>query len=125
MNSGIDCPICGKYKFDDFSDYDACSVCGWKINITQYDDHDFSNGTNALSVNEYKLEYKLLSDPATAERAKALREEFLEAFHAVRKEFREGGRMKTGITCEESRAKEIAARESYAAALRRLETESK
>lgn len=121
MNGSITCPVCGKYDFDDFIDYDVCSVCGWKINITQYDDHDFSNGTNALSVNECRLEYALLNDPSKKEAAQVLKEEFLERFRAVRREFRDGGRMKTGISCEQSREKEIAAREDYVAALARLD----
>lgn len=121
MNNGIICPVCGKYEFDDFIDFDVCSVCGWKINITQYDDPNFSNGVNVLSVNEHKLEYALLNNPATAEKAKALKEEFLESFRAVRKVFRDGGRMRTGITCEQSREKEIELREQYAQKLRDLE----
>ncbi len=120
MNTGIICPICGKYEFEDFSDFDACSVCGWKINIVQYDDPDFSNGVNPLSVNEYKLEYDLLNKPSTAETVKALREEFNENFRAVRRIFREGGRTRTGITCQESRDKEIAVREQYVQKLRNL-----
>ena len=122
MNSGITCPICGKYSFEDFSDYDSCSVCGWKINITQYDDHDFSNGTNILSVNEYMLEYELLSDPQTRQQVEALRDEFMEEYRAVRKEFREGGRSRTGITCEQSRNKEITARENYVQKLKELKS---
>lgn len=120
MNSGINCPICGKYNFDDFSDYDVCSVCGWKINITQYDDHDFSNGTNILSVNDYRLEYTLLQNPETAPKVKAMKDEFMEEFNAIRREFRDGGRLKSGITCEQSRGKEIAAREKYVLALKAL-----
>lgn len=121
MNNGIECPICGKYKFEDFSDFDSCSVCGWKINIIQYDDHNFSNGTNALSVNEFKLEFKLLNDERTKEKAQALKTAFVERCNAMRQEFREGGRTKTGISCDDIRSREIAAREEYVAQLRELE----
>ena len=120
MNVGIPCPVCGKDEFDDFMDFDTCSVCGWKINIEQYDNHDLSDGMNPLSVNEGRLELALLQDPATAERAQALKADFSEAFRAVRLRFREGGRLKTGITCGESRAAEIEVREQYVQKLNEL-----
>ncbi|MBS7403300.1 MAG: CPCC family cysteine-rich protein [Oscillospiraceae bacterium] len=123
MNKGLICPVCGKYEFEDFNDFDDCSECGWKINITQYDDHDFSDGYNPLSVNECKLEYALLKNSATAERARALKAAFVEEFRAVRKAFRDGGRLKTGITCEQSRSRESAVREEYVQKLRELAAE--
>lgn len=121
MNKGIECPICGKYYFDDFSDFDSCSVCGWKINIIQYDDHDFSNGINALSVNEFKLEYALLCNTATVERTKELRTEFLEKCLGMRKLFRDNGTTRSGLSCDDIRSMEIAAREEYVSQLREIE----
>ena len=120
MNTGIDCPICGKYKFDDFSDFDVCSVCGWKINVVQYDDHDVSNGINSLSVNEFKLEWSLLNDEKTKDKTQKLKDEFVERMYGLRREFREGGRLKTGFSCEDIRQKEIKAREEYVEQLEEL-----
>ncbi len=121
MNKGIECPICGKYYFDDFIDYDNCSVCGWKINIIQYDDHDFSNGTNALSVNEFKLEYVLLCNEKTQAKAKELKDAFVEKCFGLRKMFRDSGTTRSGLSCEDIRTKEITAREEYVQQLRQLE----
>lgn len=120
MSTGIDCPVCGKDKFDDFSDFDVCSVCGWKINVIQYDDHDFSNGNNALSVNECKLEWSLLSGEKTRDKTQKLKDEFVETMYGLRREFREGGRMKSGLSCEDIRQKEVKERENYVERLREL-----
>lgn len=118
--TGIPCPICGKYFFDDFSDFDDCSVCGWKINIRQYDDHDFSDGTNALSVNEYKIQYALLTDERTKEKALELKTAYIDKVNGMRKRFREGGRTKTGIGCTEMMDDISGARVEYVEQLRTL-----
>ncbi|NLV86887.1 MAG: hypothetical protein GX025_06690 [Clostridiales bacterium] len=120
MNIGIECPVCGRDKFEDFSDLDSCSVCGWKINVVQYDDHDYSNGNNALSVNECKLEWSLLNNEKTKDTAQKLKSEFTEAMHGLRREFREKGRIKSGMTCDEIRQREIKEREGYVERLEEL-----
>ena len=35
-----------------------CSICGWKYDQRQHEDHDLKNGLNELSLNEYQAWYK-------------------------------------------------------------------
>ena len=111
--ASINCPVCGKLEFEDFEDYENCSQCGWKINIRQYDDHDFSDGTNPLSVNEYKLQYAAVTNEKTAETAKKLKDKFYEERYALYKEYREVTRAKGTQSCSDMTDKLVALRLSY------------
>lgn len=50
--TGIICPICGQYEFEE--DFDTCTVCGWQYDRVQYNDPDYWGGANDLSINDYK-----------------------------------------------------------------------
>ena len=65
----IKCPVCCEYDFKDDNDFDICDICGWENDGVQFDDPDYWGGANDLSLNEYKIEYKLLQSEATHEKA--------------------------------------------------------
>ena len=51
------CPVCGKFEFTALQETDLlfrdemqCSVCGWKYDQRQHEDHDLKNGLNELSL---------------------------------------------------------------------------
>ena len=59
------CPVCGKFEFTELQETDLlfrdemqCSICGWKYDQRQHEDHDLKNGLNELSLNEYQAWYK-------------------------------------------------------------------
>ncbi|MFB0920938.1 MAG: CPCC family cysteine-rich protein [Oscillospiraceae bacterium] len=118
--AGISCPVCGKLEFEDFEDLENCSQCGWKINIRQYDDHDFSDGTNSLSVNEYKLQYAAMTNEKTAETAKRLKDEFYDTRYALYKEYRDVTRAKGTQSCADMTEKLVALRLAYVEKLKEL-----
>lgn len=37
------CPICGKYEFEEYGNYDICLVCNWENDGLQYDDWTIVN----------------------------------------------------------------------------------
>ena len=57
MAEGVKCPVCGKYTFDEFGDYDVCEVCQWENDPVQYRNPDMAGGANLISLNEAKAEY--------------------------------------------------------------------
>ena len=70
------CPVCGRYEFAEYGDYDICPVCNWENDNLQYDDHNYAGGANHLSVNEARIEYFVLNHPKTAEPAAKTKEEY-------------------------------------------------
>lgn len=70
------CPICGKYEFEEYDDYDICPVCNWENDGLQYDDHNYAGGSNHLSVNEARIEYFVMNHPKTAAQAAKAKEEY-------------------------------------------------
>lgn len=70
------CPVCGKYGFEEYSDFDICPVCNWENDGLQYDDHNYAGGANHISVNEARIEYFVLNHPETAEQASKAKEEY-------------------------------------------------
>lgn len=87
---GFTCPVCGKYIFDDIESCEMCPVCGWEMNIVQFDNHDHSEGANILSVNESIVEYKMLKDDETSDQAKKLYERFRRLRNELQRDFRKG-----------------------------------
>lgn len=55
----IECPVCGKYSFEEDGDYDICPVCEWENDGLQLEKPDYAGGANRLSLNEYRKEYEL------------------------------------------------------------------
>lgn len=70
------CPICGKYEFEEYDDFDICPVCNWENDGLQYGDHNYAGGANNLSVNEARIEYFVMNHPETAEKASKTKEEY-------------------------------------------------
>lgn len=52
------CPVCGKYVFDNDNSFDICPFCGWEDDGIQLSDPNYDGGANDLSLNQYKEEYK-------------------------------------------------------------------
>ena len=70
------CPVCGKMYFshptqDDMDDPDLfwdshfCRMCGWRYDLSQFENPNSKNGRNSLSLNDYKSWYegKIKTDP--------------------------------------------------------------
>lgn len=117
---GFECPICGKYYFRDFEGLEECPVCNWAINIVQYDNHDFSEGSNTLSVNEYRIEYAVLSNKSTRKEAEKLKEEFRRKRISMHKEFRELKSGQIAPSCEEMHQQFVDVRLLYVEKLNQL-----
>ena len=54
----IKCPVCGKYEFEQDSDFDVCEICGWENDGVQLDDPDYAGGANWVSLNRAIENYK-------------------------------------------------------------------
>ncbi len=54
MQTKITCPVCGKYQFEEECDYDICKYCGW-----ENDGDTRADGTNILSLEEYRKRYEM------------------------------------------------------------------
>ena len=117
---GFECPICGKYYFQDFDGLAECPVCNWVVNIVQYDNHDFSEGSNTLSVDEYKIEHAVLNNENTMQAAAKLKEEFRNKRIGMHKEFRELKTDQIAPSCEEMHQHFVAARLLYIEKLNQL-----
>ena len=68
------CPVCGKFEFEEYGDFDICPVCNWENDNLQYDEHNYSGGANDLSVNEARIEYFVMNHPETTEQAAKAKE---------------------------------------------------
>ncbi|PKM73544.1 MAG: hypothetical protein CVU91_04465 [Firmicutes bacterium HGW-Firmicutes-16] len=118
---GFECPICGKYYFQEFDSLEECPFCNWVVNIVQYDNYDFSEGSNALSVNEYRIEHTVLNNIITKEAAEILREEFRSKRNNMQKEFRVIKIEQTAPSCEEMCQQFVAVRLQYVEKLNQLQ----
>ena len=76
MEKRKQCPVCTHYSFYKDNDAEICPVCGWENDRVQNEDHNFAGGANALSVNEARIEYYLLTDRHRRARAAILKEEY-------------------------------------------------
>ena len=117
---GFECPICGKYYFQEFDGLAECPVCNWVVNIVQYDNHDYSEGSNTLSVNEYRIEHTVSNNKSTKEAAKKLKEEFRSKRSSMHKEFREIKIDQIAPSCEEMHQQFVAVRLLYVEKLNQL-----
>tara|TARA_B110000503_G_scaffold132322_1_gene208137 strand:+ start:2225 stop:2470 length:246 start_codon:yes stop_codon:yes gene_type:complete len=63
----IICPVCSTLSFysSDFpGSYFICEKCGWEDDDVQFDDPNYAGGANDISLNQARIEYKLLSPRA-------------------------------------------------------------
>ncbi len=119
------CPVCKQHYFDSFDDFDSCPECGWEINIPQFDNHDLSDGRNALSVNEQKVQYAAMKIPAARDCVKELKKQFLKDRWNIKELMRE---FATGTSAEDfelAMPMFIAGRQAYLAQLHALMDSSK
>ena len=82
----IPCPICNQYVFGLEDNQDACEVCMWLNDGAQWRDPDLTVGPNELSINEYKIYYKLSLSPKNAQ-LKELRDQFQAKKTAIRSKY--------------------------------------
>lgn len=52
------CPVCGKYNFKMFGNYDVCPVCNWENDDAQYDNPDETGCANQMSLNQAREAWK-------------------------------------------------------------------
>ena len=52
------CPVCGKYEFEEYGDFEICPVCEWEDDPIQYKEPDYKGGANRMSLNEAREAYK-------------------------------------------------------------------
>ena len=52
------CPVCGKFEFEERGSFDICENCGWEDDPIQEEDHNYKGGANKMSVNEAEEAYK-------------------------------------------------------------------
>lgn len=83
------CPVCEKEYIDSFDTFEACPECGWEINTPQFNDHDMSDGRNALNVHEHKVLYAAMKNPKTSAAAKELRKVFFKERWDIKEMMRE------------------------------------
>lgn len=57
MEGKINCPVCGKYEFEEIGDYDICEVCGWENDGLQMKNPNLKGGANRESLNEARKIY--------------------------------------------------------------------
>ncbi len=59
MSEKMKCPVCGKYEFEEYDDFDICEVCGWENDGYQLDHPDYMGGANTMSLNQMREGYKM------------------------------------------------------------------
>jgi hypothetical protein len=55
------CPVCGIYNFSSETSpgtYDICCFCLWENDPVQFANPDYDDGTNNISLNQAKLNFK-------------------------------------------------------------------
>lgn len=52
------CPVCGKYTFEEFGNFDYCQVCGWQDDVIQYFNPDETRCCNRMSLNQAREAWK-------------------------------------------------------------------
>ncbi|HPI40262.1 MAG TPA: CPCC family cysteine-rich protein [Pseudobdellovibrionaceae bacterium] len=60
MNQGFSCPCCGYLTLSERppGTYEICSVCGWEDDLVQFENPDIIGGSNSVSLNQAKINYK-------------------------------------------------------------------
>lgn len=52
------CPVCEKYTFRAFGNFEVCPVCNWENDDYQYDFPDEDGGANRMSLNQAREVWK-------------------------------------------------------------------
>lgn len=107
------CPVCGKYEFEEYGDYDICPVCNWENDNLQYDDHNYAGGANDLSVNEARIEYFVMKHPETAEQAAKAKEVYENNLYGVYDEYAGINHVTEKEKAEQERNDFISCRQEY------------
>ena len=107
------CPVCGKYEFEEYGDYDICPVCNWENDNLQYDDHNYAGGANHLSVNEARIEYFVLNHLKTAEQAAKAKEVYENNLYGVYDEYAGINHVTEKEKAEQERNDFISCRQEY------------
>ena len=81
------CPVCGKYDFEEWGDFDICPVCKWENDGLQHNDHNIPGGANHLSVNEARIEYFVMNHPETAGQAAEAKESYMDKFIEIHEKY--------------------------------------
>ncbi len=57
-NGNFQCPCCGEHTLDKERCWSICSNCLWEDCSLQFDNPDFSDGVNGISLNRARKRYK-------------------------------------------------------------------
>ena len=98
----------------------VCDVCGWENSIAQYDDHDYAEAQNALSVNELRLEYQLLTDEKTKDKTETYRKSYREERDKVYAVYRARRKALEPFSCEDVKGQCVSIRLDYVEKLKML-----
>jgi ribosomal protein L37AE/L43A len=58
MGGKHECPVCGKYSFEEDNSLDICDRCGWQDDAVQVKNPDYTGGANMMSLNQAKEAYR-------------------------------------------------------------------
>ena len=116
------CPVCGKYEFEEYDDYDICPVCNWENDGLQYSDHNYASGANDLSVNEARIEYFVMNHPKTAKQAATVKEDYENKVIAIYSKYSGIDRTAEEEKSEQERNDFISCRQEYVDRLSELLT---
>ena len=114
------CPICRKYTFEEYADYDICPTCGWENDGVQFDDHNNAGGANHLSVNEARIEFFLLNRVETKDMATQYMEQFNADFARIFREYSGIDHVKEPIRSQEMSGRFKSIRKDYMNKLNKL-----
>ena len=107
------CPICGKYEFEEYGDYDIYPVCNWENDGLQYGAHYCAGGANHLRVNEARIEYFVMNHPETAEQAAKAKELYENKLIAIYGKYAGIDRTTEEEKAEQERKDFISCRQEY------------
>lgn len=82
------CPICGKYELEEGIS-DVCPVCSFEDDNLQVADHNYAGGANNLSVNEGRIEFFLLNNPNTKDKAQKLFDDYHYKYKEIRLKYKD------------------------------------
>ncbi len=57
-NKGYLCPVCGEFIFEEYGDFEICTVCDWQNSAIQVKYPDLDGGANRVSFNQARENWK-------------------------------------------------------------------